>query len=55
MRQSERQHHLADRFVAANPKVPVCSVTALAQDIHDLPGLRRVGSLMARTNLAETD
>jgi anion-transporting ArsA/GET3 family ATPase len=55
MRQSERQHHLADRFVAANPKVPVCSVTALAQDIHDLPGLRRVGSLMARTNLVETD
>lgn len=54
MRQSERQHHLADRFVAANPKVPVCSVTALAQDIHDLPGLRRVGSLMARTDLADT-
>lgn len=48
MRQSERQHHLADRFVAANPRVPVCSVTALAQDVHDLPGLRRVGASMAR-------
>ncbi len=48
MRQSDRQHHLADRFVAANPKVPVTSVTALAQDVHDLSGLRRVGTLMAR-------
>ncbi|HYO18036.1 MAG TPA: ArsA family ATPase [Dermatophilaceae bacterium] len=48
MRQSERQHRLADRFVAANPRVPVTSVTALAQDVHDLEGLRRVGELMAQ-------
>ena len=47
MRQSERQHRLADRFVAANPRVPVTAVTALAQDVHDLEGLRRVGDLMA--------
>ena len=47
MRQSERQHRLADRFVAANPRVPVTAVTALAQDVHDLEGLRRVGELMA--------
>lgn len=47
MRQSERQHHLADRFVAANPRVAVTTVTALAQDVHDLEGLRRVGDLMA--------
>lgn len=53
MRQSERQHHLADRFVAANPQVPVTSVTALAQDVHDLDGLRRVGALMAGPELTE--
>jgi anion-transporting ArsA/GET3 family ATPase len=47
MRQSERQHRLADRFVAANPRVAVTAVTALAQDVHDLEGLRRVGELMA--------
>ena len=47
MRQSERQHRLADRFVAANPRVPVTAVTALAQDVHDLEGLRTVGALMA--------
>ncbi len=47
MRQSERQHRLADRFVAANPRVPVTAVTALAQDVHDLEGLRTVGDLMA--------
>jgi anion-transporting ArsA/GET3 family ATPase len=47
MRQSERQHRLADRFVAANPRVPVTAVTALAQDVHDLEGLRKVGDLMA--------
>ncbi len=46
MRQSERQHRLADRFVAANPRVPVTTVTALAQDVHDLEGLRRVGALL---------
>jgi anion-transporting ArsA/GET3 family ATPase len=48
MRQSERQHRLADRFVAANPLVPVTTVTALAQDVHDLEGLRKVGDLMAQ-------
>jgi anion-transporting ArsA/GET3 family ATPase len=47
MRQAARQHHLADRFVAANPRVPVVSVPALAQDVHDLDGLRRIGGLLA--------
>ena len=47
MRQADRQHHLADRFVAANPRVPVVAVAALAQDVHDLDGLRRIGALLA--------
>ncbi len=55
MRQAERQHRLADRFVAANPQVPVTSVTALAQDVHDLEGLRRVGQLMAQRRAEPPD
>jgi anion-transporting ArsA/GET3 family ATPase len=54
MRQAARQHHLADRFVAANPAVPVVAVPALAQDVHDLEGLRRVGVALAeRRHAAE--
>lgn len=48
MRQSVRQRHLGDRFVAAHPRVPVVAVPALAQDVHDLDGLRRIGGLLAR-------
>jgi anion-transporting ArsA/GET3 family ATPase len=48
MRQAARQHHLADRFVAANPRVPVVAVPALAQDVHDLDALREVGRLLGR-------
>jgi anion-transporting ArsA/GET3 family ATPase len=47
MNLAARQHHLADRFVAANPRVPVVSVPALAQDVHDLDGLRRIGAFLA--------
>jgi hypothetical protein len=44
---SARQRHLADRFTAAHPGVPVSAVPALAEDVHDLEGLRTVGSLLA--------
>lgn len=47
VRRSARQHRIADRFVAAHPHVPVVAVLALAQDVHDLDGLRRIGSLLA--------
>jgi anion-transporting ArsA/GET3 family ATPase len=43
-----RQRHLAERFTAAHPGVPVAAVPALAEDVHDLDGLRTVGDLMAR-------
>jgi anion-transporting ArsA/GET3 family ATPase len=42
-----RQQHLADRFTAAHPGVPVSAVPALAEDVHDLDGLRTVGDLLA--------
>ena len=46
MRQAGRQHRLAERFVAANPSVPVVAVPALSQDVHDLAGLRLIGELL---------
>ncbi|MDP1878393.1 MAG: ArsA-related P-loop ATPase [Actinomycetota bacterium] len=42
-----RQRHLADRFTAAHPGVAVSSVPALAEDVHDLDGLREIGNLLA--------
>ncbi len=44
---ASRQRHLADRFTAAHPGVRVSSVPALAEDVHDLEGLRTVGDLLA--------
>lgn len=46
MRLSMRQHNLGGRFVAAHPEVPVVGVEALAEDVHDLEGLRRIGELL---------
>ena len=42
-----RQRHLTDRFTAAHPGVAVTAVPALAEDVHDLEGLRTVGGLLA--------
>jgi anion-transporting ArsA/GET3 family ATPase len=47
LRNAERQGRLARRFTAAHPDVPVTEVYALAEDVHDLEGLREVGSLLA--------
>ncbi|MFN8172991.1 MAG: ArsA-related P-loop ATPase [Candidatus Nanopelagicales bacterium] len=44
---ADRQRHLAERFSAAHPNVPVTSVPALPEDVHDLDGLRRIGELLA--------
>jgi anion-transporting ArsA/GET3 family ATPase len=45
-----RQRHLAERFTAAHPGVAAATVPALAEDVHDLDGLREVGELLAPTN-----
>ena len=42
-----RQAHLAERFTRAHPTVPAATVPALAEDVHDLAGLREVGERMA--------
>jgi len=44
----ERELMLASRFTAAFPRVPVIEVTARAQDVHDLAGLRDVGGDLAK-------
>jgi anion-transporting ArsA/GET3 family ATPase len=42
-----REESLRDRFATAHPTVPSAVVPALAGDVHDLDGLRRVGDLLA--------
>lgn len=46
-RLADRQRRLADRFEAVHPDVPVALVPALAEDVHDLMGLRQIGDLLA--------
>ncbi len=43
----ERERGLRSRFAAAHPRVPTAVVPALPGDVHDLAGLREVGSLLA--------
>ena len=47
LRERERQHHLTERFTGVHPGVPVAQVPALAEDVHDLEGLREIGDLLA--------
>ena len=42
-----RHQQLARRFTAGHPGIPVVEVPAAAQDIHDVEGLRAVGSALA--------
>jgi len=46
----ERQKHLAARFESAHPTVPIIAVPAMAEDIHDLDGLRQIGAELADKN-----
>src|SRR4051812_48694255 len=42
-----RDRHLADRFLAAHPDVPVVQVAAQPNDVHDLDGLRIIATELA--------
>ncbi len=46
-----RQKHLSSRFTAAHPSVPVQPVPAMAQDVHDLKGLREIGAALANQEI----
>jgi anion-transporting ArsA/GET3 family ATPase len=48
LRERERQHHVTERFTGAHPGVPIAQVPALAEDVHDLDGLREIGNLLAQ-------
>jgi anion-transporting ArsA/GET3 family ATPase len=43
----ERERHLCERFAASHPQVPTALVPALAEDVHDLDGLRTIGEGLA--------
>jgi anion-transporting ArsA/GET3 family ATPase len=47
MRRSRREQALTASFTGAHPDVPVARVAALAEDVHDLEGLRQVGRHLA--------
>jgi anion-transporting ArsA/GET3 family ATPase len=47
----ERHKHLAMRFTAAHPDVPVQPIPAMAQDVHDLAGLREIGAALANQGI----
>jgi anion-transporting ArsA/GET3 family ATPase len=51
----ERERKLRDRFATAHPQVPTAVVPALAGDVHDLAGLRRIGELLAQAGSATAD
>jgi anion-transporting ArsA/GET3 family ATPase len=47
MQLAAREHREQEHFVSAHPTVPVARVPAMAQDVHDLEGLREVGELLS--------
>ncbi|MEU4836392.1 ArsA family ATPase [Streptosporangium sp. NPDC023615] len=47
MQLAAREQREQEHFVSAHPTVPVARVPAMAQDVHDLEGLREVGRLLA--------
>jgi anion-transporting ArsA/GET3 family ATPase len=44
----EREQRVAGAFTSAHPAVPVTEVAALPVDVHDLAGLRHIGTLLAQ-------
>ncbi len=47
MRTAARQQNIAERFSAAHPTVRQAVVPALADDVHDLEGLREIGEFLS--------
>jgi hypothetical protein len=43
---ADHDARMAKRFAAAHPHVPLIAVPALATDVHDLDGLRTIGTLL---------
>ena len=47
LRLADRESRLCERFTSAHPDTPVVEVEALAEDVHDLAGLREIGDALA--------
>jgi anion-transporting ArsA/GET3 family ATPase len=47
VQQLTRERRYAERFTTAHPGVAVAEVPAQAEDVHDLAGLRQIGSALA--------
>jgi anion-transporting ArsA/GET3 family ATPase len=47
VRMVDRERVLREQFATAHPQVATAVVPALAGDVHDLDGLRRIGQLLA--------
>ncbi|WP_163547816.1 ArsA-related P-loop ATPase [Candidatus Frankia nodulisporulans] len=47
-RLADREARLRERFTSAHPDTPLVEVEALAEDVHDLDGLREIGCALAR-------
>ncbi len=44
IRQAAKERRLTERFTAAHPLVPVAHIPAQPEDVHDLDGLRMIGT-----------
>jgi anion-transporting ArsA/GET3 family ATPase len=53
VRLTERESALREGFARAHPQVRTAVIPALAGDVHDLDGLRRIGELLARSAAAD--
>ncbi|GLW08965.1 hypothetical protein Misp01_40950 [Microtetraspora sp. NBRC 13810] len=47
MQLAAREHREREHFVSAHPTVPLAQVPAMPADVHDLDGLREIGTLLA--------
>src|ERR1700759_4124841 len=47
MHLSKRERRLAGHFTSAHPAIPVAEVVAQPEDVHDLDGLRVIGTLLS--------
>jgi len=47
VRRAGRERRYARRFAGSHREIPTVAVPALAADVHDLDGLRRIGSLLS--------
>ena len=48
MNLGKRERRLAEHFTSAHPAVPVAEVVAQPEDVHDLDGLRVIGTILSQ-------